>query len=79
MHQWGGASLGPDSDRGVVDHRGEVYGNPGLFIADGSALPAPPGGPPSVTIAAWAHHVADGIAARDDRTGSRPEVGIRGS
>jgi cholesterol oxidase len=64
MHQWGGASVGPDPDHGVVDHRGEVYGNPGLFVADGSALPAAPGGPPSLTIAAWAHHVADGIASR---------------
>ena len=47
---------------GVVDHRGEVYGNPGLFVVDGAALPAPVGGPPSVAIASWAHHVADGIA-----------------
>ena len=62
VHQWGGAGLGPGPQQGVVDHRGEVYGNPGLFITDGAALPAAVGGPPSVTIAAWAHHVADGIA-----------------
>jgi cholesterol oxidase len=47
-----------------VDHKGEVYGNPGLFIADASALPAAAGTPPSLTIAAWAHHVADGLAQR---------------
>ncbi len=63
VHQWGGAGVGPDADSGVVDHRGEVYGNPGLFVADGAALPAAVGGPPSVTIAAWAHHVADGITS----------------
>lgn len=62
VHQWGGACLGPDPQRGVVDHRGEVYGNPGLFITDGAALPAAVGGPPSVAISAWAHHVADGMA-----------------
>jgi cholesterol oxidase len=62
VHQWGGACLGPDAQQGVVDHRGEVYGNPGLFITDGAALPAAVGGPPSVSIAAWAHHVADGMA-----------------
>ena len=62
VHQWGGACLGPDHRTGVVDHRGEVYGNPGLYITDGAALPAAVGGPPSVSIAAWAHHVADGIA-----------------
>lgn len=61
VHQWGGAGLGSDPQQGVVDHRGEVYGNPGLFVADGSALPAAVGGPPSVAIAAWAHHVADAL------------------
>ena len=62
VHQWGGACLGPDPQHGVVDHRGEVYGNPGLYITDGAALPAAVGAPPSVAIAAWAHHVADAMA-----------------
>jgi len=61
VHPWGGACLGSDAQHGVVDQRGEVYGNPGLFVTDGSALPAAPGGPPSLAIAAWAHHVADGM------------------
>jgi cholesterol oxidase len=64
VHAWGGACLGPSPDRGVVDHNGEVYGNPGLFVADASALPAAVGTPPSLAIAAWAHHVADGLAQR---------------
>ena len=64
IHPWGGACLGPSPDRGVVDHNGEVYGNPGLFIADGAALPAAVGTPPSLAIAAWAHHVADRLAQR---------------
>jgi cholesterol oxidase len=63
-HMSGGARLGANAAEGVVDHRGEVYGNPGLYVADAAALPAAPGGPPSVAIAAWAHHVADGIARR---------------
>jgi len=63
-HISGGARLGANAEGGVVDHRGEVYGNPGLYVADAAALPAPPGGPPSVAVAAWAHHVADGIAKR---------------
>jgi cholesterol oxidase len=66
----GGARLGADASEGVVDHRGEVYGNPGLYVVDASALPAPPGGPPSVVIAAWAHHVADGIAQRSQQPSS---------
>lgn len=64
VHQWGGAHLGRDERHGVVDHTGEVYGNRGLYVADGSALPAAVGTPPSLTIAAWAHHVADGIATK---------------
>jgi cholesterol oxidase len=62
VHAWGGACLGRDPEHGVVDHRGEIYGNPGVFIADAAALPAAVGGPPSLTIAAWAHHVADHLA-----------------
>jgi cholesterol oxidase len=64
IHAWGGACLGPSRDRGVVDHNGEVYWNPGLFVADAAALPAAAGTPPSLSIAAWAHHVADGLAQR---------------
>ena len=64
VHAWGGACLGPSADRGVVDHNGEVYGNPGLFVVDAAALPAAVGRPPSLTIAAWAHHVANGMAQR---------------
>ena len=63
VHACGGAAVGPQPGMGVVDHRGEVFGNPGLYVADGAALPAAVGGPPGVAIAAWAHHVADGIAA----------------
>lgn len=63
-HMTGGARLGATPEQGVVDHRGEVYGNPGLYVADASALPAATGGPPSVAIASWAHHVAAGIAQR---------------
>jgi cholesterol oxidase len=61
VHAMGGACVGPDAQRGVVDHRGEIHGNPGLFVTDMSTLPMAPGGPPSVATAAWAHHVADGI------------------
>jgi cholesterol oxidase len=61
VHQWGGACLGASAGDGVVDCRGEVYGNPGLYVADAAALPAAPGAPPSLAIAAWAHHVADSL------------------
>lgn len=64
VHPWGGACLGRDVNAGVVDHNGEVYGNKGLFVADAAALPATVGSPPALTIAAWAHHVAERIAQK---------------
>lgn len=46
------------SDHGVVDHRGEVFGHPNLFVADGAVIPEPVGRNPSRTIAAVAERVA---------------------
>ena len=58
VHPLGGATLGANESSGVVDGRGEVYGFPGLYVVDAAALPAAPGGPPSMTIAAWSSWVA---------------------
>ncbi|MGY6028552.1 GMC oxidoreductase [Phytobacter sp. AG2a] len=55
----GGACLGTSNQDGVTGHNGEVFDNPGLYIADAAALPESPGRPPSLTIAAWAANVAD--------------------
>ena len=59
VHPTGGACLGSSRDSGVVDSDGQIFDNPGVFVADAAALPRTPGGPPSMTIAAWANHVAD--------------------
>lgn len=58
VHPMGGACLGSFAAGGVVDARGEVHDNPGLFVADAAALPAPTGAPPTQTIATWAENVA---------------------
>ena len=58
VHPLGGAALGAGETDGVVDGRGEVHGFPGLFVVDAAALPAAPGGPPSMSIAAWSSWVA---------------------
>lgn len=58
VHPLGGARVGDDPRHSVVNGRGQVHGHPGLFISDGSALPAAPGTPPSMTIAAWAGRVS---------------------
>jgi len=64
VHPLGGAVVGQDARRGVVDHRGEVYGNPGLHVVDAAALPRSPGAPPSMSIAAWSSWVAAQLAAQ---------------
>jgi cholesterol oxidase len=63
VHPTGGACIGRSEQEGVVNADGEVFGHPGLYVADAAALPKPPGGPPSMTIAAWSDHVAERFIA----------------
>ena len=58
VHPLGGCAVGRTPEDGVVDHRGEVFGHPGLYVADGSLYPRSPGVPPSLTIAALAERQA---------------------
>lgn len=53
-HPLGGCAMGRTREEGVVDHRGEVFGHPGLYVADGAIVPTSLGTNPSRTIAALA-------------------------
>ncbi len=55
-HILGGAPIGPDASSGVVNENFEVHNYPGLYIIDGSIVPANPGVNPSLTIAALAEY-----------------------
>jgi len=57
-HPLGGCNMGTTRDNGVVDHRGEVFGYPGLYVADGAIVPEALGVNPSRTIAALAERIA---------------------
>jgi cholesterol oxidase len=63
-HPLGGCPMGDDVRTGVVDSRGEVFGHPGLFVADGSIMPGPVGPNPSLTIAALAGRIGKAAASR---------------
>ena len=63
-HPLGGAPMGQDPRRGVVDDHGEAFGHPGLFVADGAVLPGPVGANPSLTIAALADRFSERILDR---------------
>jgi cholesterol oxidase len=54
VHPVGGAPMGRDRAVGVCDSYGEVFGHPGLYVADGAVMPGPVGPNPSLTIAALA-------------------------
>jgi cholesterol oxidase len=56
------ASRRRTAEDGFTDHLGQVFGHPGLFVADGSVYPRSPGIPPSMTIAALAERQASLMA-----------------
>lgn len=63
-HPLGGAPMGLSREEGVVDTHGEVYGYPGLYVTDGSAMPGPVGPNPSLTIGAFSDRCADHLIAQ---------------
>ncbi len=70
-HPLGGCVMADDSEHGVVDPRGAVYGYPGLFVADASVIATPLARNPSATISALAertafHMLHDREIRRDD-------------
>jgi cholesterol oxidase len=64
VHPLGGCPMARHRSEGVVDANGEVFGYPGLYVADGSVMPGPVGPNPSLTIAALANRFADALLAR---------------
>ncbi len=75
VHPLGGAPMGRHPGEGVVNEYGQVFGYPGLSIADGSVLPGPVGANPSLTIAALADRSADWII--DDFKKKRRNTNVR--
>jgi cholesterol oxidase len=61
-HILGGAVMGDGPTTGVVDADHEVFGHPGLYVADASVIPADVGVNPSLTITAMAERFATRLA-----------------
>jgi cholesterol oxidase len=61
-HILGGCPMGRDASSGVVDLDCQVHGYPGLFVVDGSIVPANPGVNPSLTITALAEYAGERIS-----------------
>ncbi len=60
-HILGGCVMGRSAEEGVVDITCQVFNYPGLYVVDGSILPANPGINPSLTIAALAEYAMSHI------------------
>ena len=56
-HILGGCPIGLTDEDGVVDVNGRVHNYPGLYVVDGSIMPANPGVNPSLTITALAEYI----------------------
>jgi cholesterol oxidase len=51
-HILGGCGIGANPEAGVIDANHQVFGYPGLYVCDGSVIPANLGVNPSLTITA---------------------------
>ena len=71
-HILGGCGIGADASRGVIDARHEVFHYPGLYVADGSVIPANLGVNPSLTITAMTERAMSLIPRADDAGPVRP-------
>ena len=60
-HILGGAPIGRTAEEGVVNENFEVHNYEGLYIIDGSIMPANPGVNPSLTITALAEYAMSKI------------------
>ena len=56
--------MGESKEKGVIDCKGEVFGYPNLFVADGSIVPANLGVNPSLTITALFEYIMDQMPAK---------------
>jgi cholesterol oxidase len=63
-HILGGAPIGSDPETAVCDAENRVFGQPGLYVVDGSAIPVNLGVNPSLTITALAEHALSKIPVK---------------
>ena len=64
VHPMGTLRMGDDPRSSVVSSTGEHHTVRGLFVADGSLFPTSLGGPPQISIYAFALHLAPHIIER---------------
>ena len=64
-HILGGCIMAESKDKGVVDMKGNVFGYPNLYVADGSVVPVNLNANPSLTITALAEYILSHIPQKE--------------
>jgi cholesterol oxidase len=64
-HILGGCGIGTSAEDGVIDARCQAFGHPGLYVVDGSIVPANLGVNPSLTITALAEYAMSQVPAKE--------------
>jgi cholesterol oxidase len=64
-HLMGGVPFGNNDHEGVIDLNFQIFNYPGLYIIDGSVMPANPGVNPSLTITALAEYAMSHIERKN--------------
>jgi cholesterol oxidase len=72
-HILGGCPFGRDASAGVIDLDCQAHNYPGLYIVDGSIVPANPGVNPSLTITALAEYAMSRVPAKAERRSENRE------
>jgi cholesterol oxidase len=72
-HILGGCPIGTSPDHGVVDTRSMTFGHEGLYVVDGSIIPANLGVNPSLTITAMAEYAMSQVPPKAGAV-QRPSV-----
>ncbi|MDP3358015.1 MAG: GMC oxidoreductase [Lutibacter sp.] len=67
-HILGGAVMGEDSSKGVIDKNNQVFGYQNMFVCDGSMISANPGVNPSLTITAITEYAMSKIERKSPKT-----------
>jgi cholesterol oxidase len=65
-HLMGGVPFGRDDKEGVIDLDYQVFNYPGLYVVDGSVMPANPGVNPSLTITALAEYAMSKVKIKGE-------------
>lgn len=78
-HILGGVPFGESADDGVIAANCEIHNYPGLFVIDGSIVPANPGVNPSLTITALAEYAMSLVPPQPGSRAAQKQIGVRES